>query len=40
MYCRVIACDFDRTGATDRRPAPGPNRAPRLMRAALNGSEG
>jgi len=22
MYCRAIACDFDRTGATDGRPAP------------------
>lgn len=22
MYCRVIACDFDGTGATDGRPAP------------------
>ena len=22
MYCRVIACDFDGTGATNDRPAP------------------
>jgi hydroxymethylpyrimidine pyrophosphatase-like HAD family hydrolase len=22
MYCRVIACDFDGTGATDGHPAP------------------
>jgi hydroxymethylpyrimidine pyrophosphatase-like HAD family hydrolase len=23
MYCRVIACDFDGTGAVDGHPAPG-----------------